>query len=61
MLHSVVFTICQSTILGFFSIQRVNENMSNFTPGKQQSKKLILLANIDKKSLETEFLIVICH
>ena len=32
-----------------------------FTPGWQQSKTLIPSLKVDKKSLETEFLIVICR
>ena len=32
-----------------------------YTPGRQQSKTLILSMNVDKKSLETEFLIAICR
>ena len=32
-----------------------------FTPGRQQSKTVILSMNVDQKSLETEFLIAICH
>ena len=32
-----------------------------FTPGRRQSKTSILSTNVDKKSLETEFLIVICR
>ena len=31
------------------------------TPDRRQSKALILSTNIDQKSLETEFLIVICR
>ena len=32
-----------------------------FTPGRRQSKTLIMSINIDQKSLETEFLIGICR
>ena len=32
-----------------------------FTPGRRQSKTLIQPTNLDKKSLEIEFLIAICH
>ena len=31
------------------------------TPGKRQSKTLILSTNVDQKSLETEFSIAICR
>ena len=31
------------------------------TPGRRQSKTLILSTNVDQKSLEAEFLIVICR
>ena len=31
------------------------------TPDRWQSKQLILSTNVDQKSLETEFLIAICH
>ena len=34
---------------------------SHPTPGRRQSKTLILSANVDQKSLETEFLIAICR
>ena len=34
---------------------------STSTPGRHQSKTLILSINIDKKSLETEFSIAICR
>ena len=39
----------------FFSL------VSNHTPGRQQLKTAILSRNVDKKMLETEFLIAICH
>ena len=32
-----------------------------FTPGRRQSKTLILSTNVDQKSLETEFSIAICR
>ena len=35
--------------------------LSEFTPGRVQSKTLILSTNVDKKLLETEFLIAICR
>ena len=31
------------------------------TPGRRQSKTLVLATNVDKKSLETEFSIAICR
>ena len=31
------------------------------TPGRRQSKTLILSTNVDQKSIETEFSIVICR
>ena len=31
------------------------------TPSRRQSKALILSTNVDQKSLETKFLIAICH
>ena len=36
-------------------------SISCITPGRLQSKMLILSTNVDKKSLETEFLIAICR
>ena len=33
----------------------------DLTPGRRQSKTLILATNVDQKSLETEFSIVICR
>ena len=34
---------------------------SDNTPGWRKLKTLILLTNVDQKSLETEFAIAICH
>ena len=34
---------------------------ASLTPDRRQSKMLILSTNVDKKSLETEFLIAICR
>ena len=39
------------------SMQRVKENTSS----RRQSKTLIILTNVDQKSLDTEFLIAICR
>ena len=35
--------------------------MTHITPGRWQSKTSILSTNVDQKSFETEFLIVICR
>ena len=43
----------------FLSMQRVKSD--GFTPGRGQSKTPILSSNVDKKSIETEFLIAICR
>ena len=44
------------------TISCVNYGLVNInTPGRRQSKMLILSRNVDKKSLETEFLIAICR
>ena len=43
------------------SKERLNSSHSVYTPDRWQSKMLILLTNIDQKSLEIEFSIAICR
>ena len=43
------------------NITIVKKSWSIHTPGRRQLKTLILSTNVDKKLLETEFLIAICR
>ena len=52
------FALILCHISGFKNLKVV---MCICTPGRRQSKTLILSTDIDKKSLETEFSIAICR
>ena len=51
-------TRIQITLPGCINVQIIKNDL---TSGRRQSKTLILATNVDQKSLETEFSIVICR
>ena len=53
--------IFKISLMTLIETPRGDESCFIFTPGWRQSKTSILSTNVDQKSLETEFSIVICR